>query len=401
MMSARPWDEWAPGVLNQKQIRKLLDAEVIRTSIDRDVFKSDQGPSSFDLHITDEGYELLEGTIKPTPGGNYEEDYLQNTRFAERKSLDSDGSFQLNRGTAYVFRLAESLPGIRGTKFYGHATGKSSIGRVDVLARLVVDGMDVYDSVDPDMVKGDLFVEVTPITFNILLRPGDALNQLRIIYGDPKYSIITENKEIEIYADTTLNNKIKFNILRVNLENEIVGGIPVAAFRAKNIDDFDPNTNPSLDISTGSDKIDPCLYWDLRPSVKGPVLTIRRDRFYILQSVEKILLPPLVAVYCRAMNEAMGEMRIHYAGFVHPYFGSESEDGLGTPLIFEVRGHSVDVTLRHEEKLAEIDYYRMSDKPDPQPTPYDKQTLKLSKFFSEWPDKLIPIGDEGAVRGSV
>ena len=60
---------------------------------------------------------------------------------------------------------------------------------------------------------------------------------------------------------------------------------------------------------------------------------------------------------------------------------------LGTPLIFEIRGHDVDVVLRDNEKMARLTFYRMSEdcnEGDCDPTPYENQTLKLSKFFSDW-----------------
>jgi len=87
-------------------------------------------------------------------------------------------------------------------------------------------------------------------------------------------------------------------------------------------------------------------------------------------------------------------MRIHYAGFVHPLFGRERDDKkTGTPLIFEVRGHDVKVTLTDGEKMARLTFYRMSEDCErpkkaaqSQKSGYENQTLKLSEFFSpcEW-----------------
>ena len=54
-------------------------------------------------------------------------------------------------------------------------------------------------------------------------------------------------------------------------------------------------------------------------------------------------------------------MRIHYAGFAHPFFGTENNKRLGTPLIFEVRGHNVKVSLKHGEKMAHLVCYRLSE----------------------------------------
>src|SRR5262249_8537952 len=91
----------------------------------------------------------------------------------------------------------------------------------------------------------------------------------------------------------------------------------------------------------------------------------------------------------------IGEMRIHYAGFVHPFFGGLRGDGVvGTPLMFEVRGHQVNVSLADQEKMASLTFYRMSedckteDQPPDDPKSYQNQTLDLSKFFRKWPDKL-------------
>ena len=100
--------------------------------------------------------------------------------------------------------------------------------------------------------------------------------------------------------------------------------------------------------------------------------------------------PKGIAVYCRASDETIGEMRIHYAGFVHPFFGLERSDGRrGTPLIFEVRGHELDVSLMNREKMARLEFYRMSEDAmqEPHSGQYATQSLKLSKFFAAWPQK--------------
>jgi len=94
-----------------------------------------------------------------------------------------------------------------------------------------------------------------------------------------------------------------------------------------------------------------------------------------------------VAVYCQAISETLGELRIHYAGFVHPGFGFDQEKG--TPIIFEVRGHNVKIILRDGETLANIKFYRMSRTCTEsclkaKKSGYEKQELKLSKYFKDW-----------------
>jgi deoxycytidine triphosphate deaminase len=68
--------------------------------------------------------------------------------------------------------------------------------------------------------------------------------------------------------------------------------------------------------------------------------------------------------------------------------------------MFEVRGHQVNVRLADGERMANLTFYRMSkDAPEPEPSPYEDQILKLSKFFQDWPDRLKT--PEGAKDGTV
>jgi dCTP deaminase len=140
---------------------------------------------------------------------------------------------------------------------------------------------------------------------------------------------------------------------------------------------------------------DPNDYWECLEGNKKKRLLVEKDHFYILRSKQRLCLPEGIAVYCRAIDEAIGEMRIHYAGFAHPFFGKNRKDGKeGTPLIFEVRGHNIDVNLIDDERLARLMFYRMSKdckKPDTEGCKkdegegdYNEQELQLSKFFRPW-----------------
>jgi len=128
-------------------------------------------------------------------------------------------------------------------------------------------------------------------------------------------------------------------------------------------------------------------------------LLIQVGHFYIIRSKERLCLPKGIAVYARAIDETIGEMRVHYAGFAHPFFGKDRRDGKkGTPLIFEVREHSFPVSLRDDEKLARLEFYRLSEDSEmpskkvsqekkvgeDEEDDYNEQELKLSKFFAPW-----------------
>ena len=113
-----------------------------------------------DLTLADDAFEMLEGSVKPSQSPY--DWFITHNGLAKSLSKSNDGIYELKRQKTYVFRLQEKLEiSLRnGGVIYGQATAKSSIGRVDVLARLIVDGMTTYESFDPDgLLKGseDMF----------------------------------------------------------------------------------------------------------------------------------------------------------------------------------------------------------------------------------------------------
>ena len=185
-----PWDQWIPGALNKPQMKELWEGGFVtfgdsEPSLDH---------SSADLTLTDEVYEMLKGSVKPSAIGY--EWFITKAKLARRlpASFD-DGSYKLERTKTYVVRLREKLDArLRKAKvIYGQATAKSSVGRVDVLARLIVDGMTTYERFDPAGLEngsGEMFLEITPITFDVRVKKGISLSQLRFFYGDPREVVI-------------------------------------------------------------------------------------------------------------------------------------------------------------------------------------------------------------------
>jgi dCTP deaminase len=393
MDSRHPWDDWIPGVLNQSQLTKLCQEGYV-TGVDTESNAVDL--SSIDLSLSDSAFEMKDGSVKPS--GQFDYDHLlKNNKLAKELRPEPDGTFLLKSKTTYVFKLRERLSRLVDSSIYGQATAKSSIGRVDVLSRLIVDGMDTYECFEPERLKGasgNMYVEITPITFHVRVKRGIPITQLRLFYGKPEDVQISSR---ELFRTVLEGPGARDGSLTVHLENEQRGGIPVAAFCARSEGSIDEAV--PLWVDKGREP-DPCKYWRFQ-EVKESRLKIEKEQFYILRSKEKIAVPPGIAIYCRASDETIGEMRIHYAGFVHPWFGLLRNDGtVGTPLIFEVRGHQVHVSLADGEKMANLIFYRMSQdaaRPDEAEDAYGKQTLKLSKFFAEWPEKL-KRNDDGTVE---
>lgn len=385
MSTNAPWNKerWLPGVLNKRQLIALQESHILSGI---DVSKLENDASALDLHLTKEVYLLKKGSIKPFKI-NYQK-ILSDKYYADKYEPESDQSFLLKKGHCYIFKVQEKIhPYINQTKFFGQATAKSTVGRVDLIARLVVDGMSEYESLVPNKVtSGDLYLEVTPITFNVKVRPGDSLAQLRFFYGRIEDSIIDDSDFIKSILN--LESGSNLGTLSVDLSNSELENCKAsaAAFCAKdNIDD-------PIEL-WAKYKYPPKQFWESKScnehdGIKN--VLIEENQFYILRSKERISLPGEVCIYCRAMDETLGEMRIHYAGFVHPYFGLNRADyKTGAPLIFEVRGHNVKVLLTDEEILARLYIYRMSEKAPElgTATSYSNQELTLSRAFKiNWED---------------
>lgn len=400
-MDTAPWKDWIPGALSGEQVRALVESGDIDGVRDPDTAIDH---SAIDLTLADHGYLMPKGSVKPF-GSKYLHD-VQKAGLVEELKPDVDGTFHLDACKTYLFPLRETLR-FKGHQcpIHGQATAKSSVGRMDVLARLIVEGSSDYDSYGPtDLTHCSMYVEVTPITFNVQVKPGISLSQLRLFMGPPKEAEVRGS----LLRDSVLRNADQDSpgALSLGLEGETICGRKSVAFVARS----GKRTQKPLPLwkLPEAEKPDPCDYWKLVFPDKQGRLQIREGHFYIMRSRELIAMPKGICVYCRAVDETIGEMRIHYAGFVHPLFGTNRADKhAGTPLIFEVRGHNVNVNLRDGERMARLIFYRMSE--DVQPPAhadqgraksfYNEQTLQLSKFFRALPEaKDVVVSDDGSLQ---
>ena len=173
---SEPWADWIPGVLANHQIRELEKGGYL---VDLQDPKNAIDASAVDLHLAAEAYETIKGSIKPF-GGQYLHQ-IKTDDLISRIEPDESGAFKLDRGKTYIFEVKERLEKrdeLVKAGMFGQATPKSSVGRMDVLVRLIVDCMDAYDGFIPDenlnRSSGHIFLEVTPITFNVRVKPGVA-----------------------------------------------------------------------------------------------------------------------------------------------------------------------------------------------------------------------------------
>jgi len=364
-----------PGVLGQEQIEELIRQKTIENA-------SDPGYSSLDLHLGSQCWRM-KGGIKGLKDRAYSDVLIANT-YAEPLDRLEVKKVILLPGSTYVFQLREELHVPKESGIFAFATGRSSIGRLDILTRLIADHSDTYDEVPQDY-SGRLYLEVTPITFPIQVSSGVALSHMRFFRGEPKLSQL-KREEFPYYPHLLFNEKgepIKiaddYYHLTLDLTPEDIGGEQTSAFVAR-----EDVGEKAIDLTTKSESIRPGDYWE-RITAKEKEVLIEPERFYIFRSKERFKLPNHVAVFGQAVSETLGELRIHYAGFVHPGFGSKRKDGRGTPLIFEVRVHNVRTFLRDSEALAKILFYKMSQPCNKiKKGDYEDQELALSKYFASW-----------------
>jgi dCTP deaminase len=97
-------------------------------------------------------------------------------------------------------------------------------------------------------------------------------------------------------------------------------------------------------------------------------------------------IPGKLAAEMVPIDTAIGEFRVHYAGFFDPGFGVSAEGGPGARGVLEVRSHEVPFILEDGQFIGRLVYERLSSKPDALygevgGSNYQGQGLKLSKHF--------------------
>jgi hypothetical protein len=135
-----PWKDWIPGVLNDEQLTELCKLGFI-TRDNSNPLENAIDYSSIDLYLSDEGFEMTNGAVKPGGPDAYDW-FIKRQGLAQQLPKAADRTFSLKAKKTYVFKLQEKLDRrLAAAGIYGQATAKSTVGRVDVLARLIVDGI--------------------------------------------------------------------------------------------------------------------------------------------------------------------------------------------------------------------------------------------------------------------
>jgi len=301
--------------------------------------------------------------------------------FAMHRFELGDAGAVLEKGCVYIVELMESLALRKRTSAI--ANPKSSIGRIDVFVRLITDRGVEFDRVRANY-HGPLYAEISPRTFSVLVRRGDRLNQIRIKRGTP------------LSSDDAMRRLNERDPLIADLEgDEIRKGVPITVDLAGGgegqVIGWRARKHAGLIDLRRLRHYAPDDFWHRIYAGRDRLLVLDPGDFYILASKQAVRVPADHAAEMLAYDTAMGEFRVHYAGFFdpgfgHPEAGGAEEDG-GTRAVLEVRSHEVPFVLEDGQRVGRLIYERLIARPERLygagiGSSYQRQGLALSKHFN-------------------
>jgi dCTP deaminase len=366
----------AEGVLPNSYLVKAIEEEVI----DAGRFKiptENVQPASLDLRLGETAYRMRCSFL---PGNDDVETRLRDLTI-DRLDLRGDGAV-LETNRPYLIPLKERLDLPSGIR--GRANPKSSTGRIDVFTRVITDHSYRFDEI-ADGYRGQLYLEVVPLSFAVRVREDLTLNQLRLSAGR---SELTDAEILDwhrhtplLYVDgrplpadeVTLANGL---FLSLDLRGDPSGHV---GYRAR-------EHAPLLDLTTGS-ALDPEPFWEPVRREAGDRVVLTEKKFYLLMSEEAVVIPPALASEMTAYDPTSGELRTHYAGFFDPGFGYDAEGRFrGSKAALEVRAHDVPFMIEQGQRVCKLTFERMIEEPtilygrEPASN-YQQQTQALGKHF--------------------
>ena len=330
------------GVLTDTEITAMIDTAAISASTP---FAPGQvQPASLDLRLGARAFRVRASFL--TGRGRTVADRLRDFTMHE---IDLGNGAVLEKGCVYVVPLLERLALPPGTT--GAASAKSSIGRLDLLTRIITDHGHEFDRV-PDGYTGPLYVEICPQSFSVIAKTGQMLNQIifrrgQTVISDADLRALHAASPI-VSGDATISGGLGFSVDLKPAKGTLVG------YRAK------PHTGV---IDLGElNHYDPRDYWEEVHTDTGWII-LDPGAFYILVSREAIVIPPDHAAEMAPYIAMVGEFRVHYAGFFDPGFGWAEAGGTGSRGVLEERCHEAPFVLEHGQIVGRLVYEKMTETP--------------------------------------
>ena len=362
-----------PGVLPRQRIKAMIRRRMIQSAVE--IEEGQLQPASLDLRLGAKAYRVP-ASFLPGKSKTVEQQLSE----LECDEISLEAGAVLERGAVYVVELLECLD--LPESVAALANPKSSTGRLDVFTRLIADHSDVFDAV-PGGYRGKIYTEISPCSFSIRARRGSKLNQIRFRRRNPaqaesaSFAVpdrdLLERHRLSPLVDGPIRTRHGL-ILSVDLKGEqsLVG------YRAQKFTGV-----IDVDRVAGYQAGD---FWERVHVPSFDKLILDPNQFYILASRERIQIPPDWAAEMVPIDPAMGEFRVHYAGFFDPGFGATAEGRPGSRAVLEVRSHEVPFILEDGQAIGRLIYEPVAEAPDllygqTDTSNYQGQGLKLSKHF--------------------
>ena len=353
------------GVLPSQSISKLILKKIIFA--DREIEKNQIQPASLDLRLGQVAWRIRASFL--TGKEKKISDLLDEFKMHQ---IDLMEGAVLEKGCVYLIPIEENLN--LPADLSAIANAKSSTGRLDLLTRIITDKGSEFDRI-PSGYNGQLFVEICPRSFSVLVRPGMRLNQIRFRQGQAvltdKELLALHNKEKLIDCMPKIDGGLGFSVDLKPEKGSLVG------YQAK------PHTG-IIDLNKVNTYNREDFWQEVHSSDSKIILD--PDAFYILVSKESVHIPPAYAAEMAPYLAMVGEFRVHYAGFFDPGFGHADAGGSGSRGVLEVRCHEAPFVLEHGQIVGRLVYEKMAEIPDELygqniKSNYQGQGLKLSKHF--------------------
>lgn len=299
--------------------------------------------------------------------------------------MDIEKGAILEKGSVYIIPLQECLD--LPKYIHGKANAKSSIGRLDIFTRLITDSNNEYNLVKNGYF-GNLYVEISPLSFNIKIRKNDSLIQLKLANSE---SIrLNREKLKQLYNETPLlfdneGNSLPFD--NATYENGLINRIDLFHENKEDIIGFKTKKNDTvIDISKKR-----CYktedFWERIYSNPDRQLILEPGVFYIFASKERVIIPDTVCGEMIPYDSISNEIQLHYGGFFDTGFGVE-ENGIikGAKAVLELKSHTMPILLEDNQKLYRIFFDKNINIPafsygKSLNSSYQCQDLSLSKHF--------------------
>ncbi|HLY53247.1 MAG TPA: 2'-deoxycytidine 5'-triphosphate deaminase, partial [Steroidobacteraceae bacterium] len=164
------------GILPCQKISGMIaSGEIAPAGILSDILPDQVQPASIDLRLGDYAYPV-DASFLPGKGTQVPGKMAELDAGFESFRMDLRQGAVLERGRLYVVPLRESIR-LR-SEVAAFANPKSSTGRLDILTRLIADEATLFDQVEEGY-EGQLYLEIAPRSFSVVVRSGTRLNQLR------------------------------------------------------------------------------------------------------------------------------------------------------------------------------------------------------------------------------